>query len=204
MQIRGLFQRVSAFVVTCCILLLSVSVSPLSSGPALAAGGGYSVSGNKIVGPSGGEFIIAGINWYGFETKTYIVHGLYSKDYKFLINRVKQLGFNTIRLPFSSYVWETNPTPGANGISACPDCKGKHSRDDMALIVNYAGSVGLHVILDNHRSDAGNSAQANGMWYLSGYPESAWINDWVNILRWTHGVAMSGDTVTVNYLASDG
>jgi len=34
------------------------------------------------------------------------------------------------------------------------------------------------VILDNHRSEAGNSAEANGLWYTSSYPETAWINDW--------------------------
>jgi hypothetical protein len=39
----------------------------------------------------------------------------------------------------------------------------------MAMIVNYAGSIGLHVILDNHRSTAGNSAQESGLWYTSAY-----------------------------------
>ena len=55
-------------------------------------------------------------------------------------------------------MWDTDPTPAPNSISACPTCKGKHSRDILALIINDAGSIGLHVILDNHRSAAGNSA----------------------------------------------
>ena len=53
----------------------------------------------------------------------------------------------------------------------------------MALILNYGGSIGLHFILDNHRSNAGNSAQENGLWYLvagsSNYPESVWTTDWL-------------------------
>ncbi len=31
--------------------------------------GGWSTSGTKILDPSGGNFIISGINWYGFETR---------------------------------------------------------------------------------------------------------------------------------------
>jgi len=45
-------------------------------------------------------------------------------------------------------------------------------------IVSDAGSLGLKVILDNHRSEAGNSAEASGLWYTTAYPESKWIADW--------------------------
>ena len=41
----------------------------------------------------------------------------------------------------------------------------------------------MHIILDNHRSEAGNSAEANGLWYTSQYPESAWIHDWVSLAQ---------------------
>ena len=44
--------------------------------------------------------------------------------------------------------------------------------------MSYAGQIGLRIILDNHRSEAGSSAEANGLWYTTAYPESAWINDW--------------------------
>ncbi len=33
-----------------------------------AVSGGWSTSGTNIVNPSGGNFTISGINWYGFET----------------------------------------------------------------------------------------------------------------------------------------
>jgi endoglucanase len=59
-------------------------------------------------------------------------------------------------------------------------------------------------VLDNHRSAGGNSAEGNGLWYTSSYPESAWLDDWVNVQRWVHGVAQSGDTIALNYYASDG
>jgi aryl-phospho-beta-D-glucosidase BglC (GH1 family) len=172
-----------------------------------AAGGGWSTSGTKILTPTGQEFRLTGINWYGFETRDSVAHGLWSKDYKVLLDKIKEYGFNTVRIPFSNAMWGTNPKPGPNSVSACAECKGKNARDILALIVNYAGSIGLHVILDNHRSGAGNSAEGNGLWYTSSYPESIWIRDWVSVLEWTHGIKQTlgaADTITVNYLAADG
>jgi len=222
MQAKNFFQRATALVVTTVLLFASV----MASAPASAAGkatatpttpagptptppsgiaGGFRTNGNKIFGPNNQEFVIAGVNWFGFETKDAVAHGLWSKDYHLFINNMKLWGLNTIRIPFSNQMWETNPVP--NNDTACPECIGKHSRDVLALIVNYAGSQGLHVILVNHRSNAGNSAQESGLWYTSSYPESAWINDWLSVQRWAHGIPQtmgSTDTITVNYYASDG
>ena len=173
-----------------------------------AISGGWSTSGTQILNPSGGNFTISGINWYGFETRGFVAHGLYSQDYTTIVNSIEQYGFNTIRIPFSNEVWEKDPVPASNTISACQSCQGKRARDIMALIVNYAASVGLHVILDNHRSEAGNSAEANGLWYggskSTNFPESSWINDWLSVQSWTHGILQGTDTIPVNYLASDG
>jgi endoglucanase len=67
------------------------------------------------------------------------------------------------------------------------------------------------VILDNHRSEAGDGPEGNGLWYatVSGksYPESRWIADWQGVQQWVHGVQQtqgSTDTIPVQYLASDG
>src|SRR5215469_14684148 len=169
--------------------------------------GGWSTSGTKILDPGGGNFTISGINWYGFETRGAVAHGLYNQDYTTIVNSIKQYGFNTIRIPCSNQMWQKNPVPAPNTISACNACKGKRARDILALIVNYAGSRGLHVILDNHRSEGGNSAEANGLWYVvsgsNNFPESAWIADWLSVQEWTHGFPQSLDTIPVTYLASD-
>ena len=185
-----------------CLLVLCACV------PATA---GWTTNGNRIIAPGGAEFRIAGINWYGFETSDNVAHGLYAHDYTYIVDQVRQYGYNTIRVPFSNAMWELNPVPNANTYSACAACKGKHARDILALIVNYAGSRGLHVILDNHRSEAGNSAEGNGLWYFvsgkNSYTERKWIDDWVSVQRWAHGVPQSSgaaDTIIVNYYASDG
>jgi hypothetical protein len=63
-------------------------------------------------------------------------------------------------------MWESDPIPSNHFTGGCPACKGKNARDMLALIINYAGSIRLHVILDNHRSEAGNSNEANGLFAL--------------------------------------
>lgn len=191
-----------------CGVAATALISVATASAAAADTTGWTTSGTKILTPAGGEFIITGINWYGFETKDTVAHGLWSKDYKYIINEIKQYGFNTIRLPFSNEMWETNPVP--RNVAACAECSGKTAHDIMAMIINYAGSKGLHVILDNHRSTAGNSAQESGLWYTSAYPEQAWIRDWVNVQAWLHGIRQgTADTVVmgtlvVGPLASDG
>ena len=172
---------------------------------------GWHTSGTQIVNPSGAPFVVSGVNWYGAETTASVPSGLWAEDYTFILNEIKQNGFNAIRVPYSNQMWETDPVPSNHFVGLCPSCKGKHARDILANIINYAGSIGLHIILDNHRSEAGNSNEANGLWYIvsnsSNYPESSWTNDWVHVLDWVHGIQQTQgatDTIAVNYLASDG
>lgn len=154
------------------------------SRPAQAQGAGYwHTSGNKIVDSNGEAVRIAGVNWYGFETSDFLVHGLWAQDYKTILNTIKSLGFNVVRIPFSNQMVESNPVPTgyttyANGQPANSALVGQTALADLDTIVAYAGSIGLRVILDNHRSEAGNSNEANGLWYTSAYPQSNWIADW--------------------------
>ena len=163
-------------------VLLAVALPAAS----LAQGAGYwHTSGNKLLDANGTQVRIAGINWYGFETSTAVANGLTAQDYKTILGTVKSLGYNTIRLPFSNQVVETPSYPNisySNGSGAInTDLQGLNSLQIMDKIVAYAGTVGLKIILDNHRSEAGNSAEGSGLWYTSSYPESAWINDWTNL-----------------------
>lgn len=196
------FLRVSSCILAAVACLLITT--PLSAT-------GWHTSGTQIVNPSGGSYVVSGVNWYGAETTAYTPGGLWAQDYKFILNEIKSNGSNTIRLPYSNQMWETDPVPSNHYVGLCPTCKGKHARDILAMILNYGGSIGLHFIIDNHRSEAGNSTEANGLWYFvnnsNNYPESSWTNDWVHVIDWVHGIQQTQgaiDTVTVNYLASDG
>lgn len=166
--------------------------------PYESANSSFHTHGNKIHHPHGelatvddlpgAEFRIQAVNWYGFETRNMVAHGLYEVDYKVIVDWIADHDFNAIRIPFSNEMWEQdeNATVRAGMVSACPDCKGKSSRKILALIIDHAAKRNVHVILDNHRSAKGDSADESGMWYTSAYPEATWLSDWQDILAWVN------------------
>ena len=144
--------------------------------PAAGAGAGYwHTSGRKILDSNNQPVRIAGVNWFGFETNNYVPHGLWSRDYKSMMDQMKSLGYNTIRLPYSDDIFKPGTMPNSiNFYQMNTDLQGLTSLQVMDKIVDYAGSIGLKVILDRHRPDA--SGQT-ALWYTSAVPESTWIND---------------------------
>jgi endoglucanase len=169
------------------LLILALVFLPIQ--PLLhAQGAGYwHTNGSQIVDANGDIVRIAGINWYGFETTDEVAHGLASQDYHEILNTIKAEGYNTIRLPFSNQMAESPIIPSdiatSNATGAInTDLAGLNSLQIMDKIITAAGADGLKVILDNHRSEAGNSNEWNGLWYTSAYPESNWIADWQTLV----------------------
>ena len=160
----------------------AASVSAAASG----VGAGYwHTSGSEILDSAGNAVRIAGINWYGFETTDEVAHGLWVQDYHTIVDDIKALGYNTIRIPFSDQMVEDPIVPSNlsyyNTGPINTDLKGLNSLQVLQKIVAYAGQDGLKVILDDHRSEAGNSAEANGLWYTSTYTNQDWIDDWTTL-----------------------
>ncbi len=133
--------------------------------------------GNKIVDSVGQNVKLAGVNWFGLESDTFAPHGLWARGYKSMMDQMKQLGFNTIRLPFSSQALE--PASMANGIdfSKNPDLQGLNGLQVMDKIVDYAGQIGMRIFLDHHRSAAGAGADS-GLWYEGAYTDARFQSDW--------------------------
>jgi endoglucanase len=141
-------------------------------------------SGNQILDSDNKAVRLAGVNWYGFETADKVVHGLWAKDYHEILQSIKDNGYNTIRLPFSNEMIEHPIVPRAMDTNSFNnDLAGLNSLEIMDKIVAGAGALGLRVILDNHRSTAGDGPEPNGLWYTNEYPESAWINDWTMLAK---------------------
>jgi len=142
------------------------------------AAGFFHTQGNQIVDANNKPIRLAGVNWFGFETTNFAPHGLWARGYKEMMDQMKQLGFNVIRLPYSNQLFDSGSTPNGIDFSKNVDLQGLNGLGIMDKIVTYAGQIGLRIILDHHRSTAGNSAQESGLWYTSAYPESRWISDW--------------------------
>ncbi|MGD1219840.1 cellulase family glycosylhydrolase [Streptomyces krungchingensis] len=139
-------------------------------------GAGYwHTGGRQILDSADRPVRIAGINWFGFETGNHVVHGLWSRDYKSMIDQMKSLGYNTIRLPYSDDLFK-GTVPDSIDFSGGKnaDLQGLDSLQVMDRIVTYAGRDGLKVILDRHRPDSGGQS---ALWYTPAVPESTWIAD---------------------------
>jgi aryl-phospho-beta-D-glucosidase BglC (GH1 family) len=126
---------------------------------------------NKVVG-------LSGLNWFGFETSNYAPYGLEQRNWGEVLDQIKELGYNVIRLPFSNAMLEPGARPSNIDYSLNPDLDGLTSLQVMDKIITGAGERNIKIILDNHRSTAGDGPESNGLWYTGAYPESRWIEDW--------------------------
>ena len=165
MKIKNIFFTIVFIAIS---FIYASTVSAVDSGY-------YHTFENKIINENGEIVRITGVNWFGMETETYAPHGLWLRGYKEMMDQMKQLGYNTIRLPFSNQALEPNRYPNSIDYSKNEDLRNLTSQEVMDKIIEYAGQIGLRVILDRHRPDAsGQSA----LWYTSAYSEQRWIDDW--------------------------
>lgn len=159
---------------------LSVSDVTVSEGdPAQAIAGYLHTEGNQILDSAGNAVRLTGVNWFGIESETHAPHGLWTRGYKDMMSEMKDQGFNVIRLPFSNEALDPGKVPNGIDFSQNPDLAGLSTIEIVDKIVDYAGEIGLGIILDNHRNDTGAGASGNGLWYNEEYPESRWVDDWV-------------------------
>ncbi|NBS79023.1 hypothetical protein EBS57_04250 [bacterium] len=168
----------------------------LSASTGTVTTSGYlSASGNQIVDAAGNPVRITGVNWFGFETGNKVFHGLWSRGYKSVLDQVKGLGFNTLRIPYSNEMLRSDAVTTSINFAQNPDLQGNFAQNPdlqglspiqcLDKVIDYAGSIGLKVILDRH------SAKADGyigedVWYIPGdayYTEQRWIDDWVMLAR---------------------
>ncbi|MBC9727168.1 cellulase family glycosylhydrolase [Streptomyces sp. TRM68367] len=163
--------------VAAALLLPLAGVQTADAADAAEPGAGYwHTSGRQILDAAGQPVRIAGVNWFGFETGNHVVHGLWARDYKSMIDQMRSLGYNTIRMPYSDDILKPGTRPDsinfADGKNA--DLQGLTSLEVLDRIVAYAGRQGLRIVLDRHRPDA---AGQSALWYTASVPESTWITN---------------------------
>jgi aryl-phospho-beta-D-glucosidase BglC (GH1 family) len=135
-------------------------------------------SGNQIVDSQGKPVQLTGVNWFGAQSSNGVPDGLWTRNYKEMIDQMAGQGFNTIRIPYASALLHTSAAPAGINYYANPDLQGLTRLQVLDKIIDYAGSQGMRVILDHHRSTEGAGTSENGLWYDSKYTEDAWVADW--------------------------
>ncbi|MFZ8911091.1 MAG: cellulase family glycosylhydrolase, partial [Candidatus Nanopelagicales bacterium] len=152
--------------------------TPTPTPPATDVAYPLSTSGNRIVDADGDTVIWQGVNWFGLETSNQAPHGLWTRDYKDMLKQIDDLGFNTIRVPFSLQAIRGTTTTGIDyGGGRNADLQGKTPLQVMDAVIAEAGRLGLMVILDNHSQ--ANDGFMDGLWYgQAGFTEDDWVSTW--------------------------
>ncbi|MGB0679991.1 MAG: glycoside hydrolase family 5 protein [Polyangiales bacterium] len=158
------------------------STTPLGTagGPqtpvATAAPGYYATLGNAIIDDAGQVALLRGINWTGMEGANYAPGGLNERAMPVLLDQLAQLGFNIVRIPFSTAMLDPGQTPNNIDFAKNPDLENISPLEVLDKVIEAVGARGMKVILARERLAANDGGR--GLWYNLDYPEERWIADW--------------------------
>jgi endoglucanase len=195
---------------------MGVAIKPSETNAAQAAQPAMKSKNAKCSGPRGwlrtqGVWIVeakqpsckvrlAGVTWYGMQSTNWVLAGLNFQDYHIILKEIKNLGFNSIRIPLSDQLVKENPklTISKRYLLAQSGLPAHlHPLQLLDRIVTTANSLGLMIILDNHFSEARPASQtvnniafghasksvSNNTIWDAGYSETQWIKDWVELAK---------------------
>jgi endoglucanase len=143
-----------------------------------------STSGRFIVDAHGKRVRLAGVNWYGAHEDLGVVPGLERTDRRALARLIADLGFNSVRLPFSLWMTEqTAPIPDQY-LDANLDLAGATPMQVYDACVQALTGEGLIVIPNCHILDRGwccSDDDGNGLWYNSRWPARKFFAAWQDV-----------------------
>lgn len=134
-----------------------------------------------ILDAKGARVRLISVNWFGAESGAFVPGGLDRQPVDRIAKLIKAGGFNSVRLPWSNEMVESNPVVKAADVAANPQFQGQRALTVFDAVVKALSDQGLMIVLDNHRSRGDwccDEIHGDGMWYTTGYPEASWINDW--------------------------
>ena len=131
--------------------------------------------GARLYDQHGREVKISGVNWSGMEGSNYAPAGLDKRNWQDLLDQVAELGYNTIRVPFSSEMLEPNRHVSGINSALNPGLEGLSGLEMLDRLIAGARDRGLKVILDRHFPSAW---RLTTLWYTPEVPEERWLADW--------------------------
>jgi endoglucanase len=140
--------------------------------------------GARIVDATGRAVRLTSVNWYGFDEKQYVAGGLDHAPLANIVEQIRQIGVNSVRLPWANETLEHDPVVADYAVAANPQFRGKHAMAVMEAVIAALARAHLMVILDNHVSRADwccSETDGNGLWYNPDYPEEKWLADWTQM-----------------------
>lgn len=153
-------------------------------------GNWLTVNGNKLLDADGNEVILAGVNWFGFETQLSSFHGIWSRDHKSVLQQSKDLGFNCFRIPWHNMMLRDGASInigsyGSDPYSGVTPMNEEESTFTTPLelldrTIQWCQENDMKVILDCHSRNP-DAYLVEKLWYTDNVPEQQWIDDWVFI-----------------------
>jgi len=143
-------------------------------------------SGHEILDAASHCVRLTSVNWYGFDEKEYVAGGLDHAPLESIVEQIRAIGVNSVRLPWANETLERNPIVADYAVKANPRFRGKHAMEVLDAVISALGRAHILVVLDNHVSRADwccNEKDANGLWYSAEYPEEKWLEDWRTMVK---------------------
>ena len=171
---------------TLSFFLSGTPTAPAAGLPDISSSSGYwHTDGLRLLDGQNRPVRIAGVTWMAWNPTTG-PRRLGFQPYTVILDEVKALGYNTIRIPFSNQLVESNPVV-TRGVAANPQFRGLPALSVLDALVAYAGQIGLKILLVDQRSQASIPTTVNilnePLWYTPHYPEAAWLDDWRMLAR---------------------
>jgi endoglucanase len=132
-----------------------------------------SVSAGKIYDAQGNRITIQGVNWFGAETETRVVQGLFARSMTDMLDQMKSLGFNAVRVPFCPATLQGVSTNSID-FSKNPALRGLNSLQVLDVLAGELQKRGMYFLMDHHRPDCN---AISPLWNINGYTEAQWIAD---------------------------
>ena len=135
----------------------------------------YQVNDGKVQTDSGETISLHGVNWFGFETSSHVVHGIWERNWQDMAQQISDVGFNAVRLPVCpETLYGVEPSSIDTWVNS--DLKGLNSLEILELVVKEFDRLGVYTLLDLHSPDC---STITPLWYTDSYSEEQWISDLV-------------------------
>jgi endoglucanase len=115
---------------------------------------------------------LASVNWYGGSDELFVPGGLDIQHRNDIALTISEMGFNSVRLPYSDEMVVTNPLVPYELVSANPDLAGLNALGIYKAVVDSLTDAGIFVIPNNHITQA--------TWCCGINPcDASWRNDYL-------------------------
>ena len=124
------------------------------------------------------DVMIKGVNWFGFETDLYCVHGLWQVSFALLLSFIKKNNFNAIRVPISLELTYNLDNYKVRSINTAvnPGMDQWTSGKMLDYLVSESKKQNILIMLDMHRLTA--NGPITPLWYDNTYSEQKVIDGW--------------------------